>query len=738
MGMRTEDQYVARLILLCRLALSYFSLAVLLLVGVRGEAQDCNGNGTLDAIDIAPSNPGLVFSHTIADLSPPLIMRDFDGDGNTDILHRIEGRGAVRLLLARPESADQAIERTIGVGVEADAFVASDIDGDGDDDLVVNSKAGNVVVTLLNGNVGTFLYAGHIAVERPGSSTVADIDGDGVPDLVTVGQSRVLAFRGHGDGTFSTLWETPVGQGPKLVVAADLDGDGDVDIATANSFFPDNVTDTVSILFNHGDGTVGSPLNIAVGLGPVDFFVEDLDGDGDQDLVVANGAVGGIAILFNRGDARFEVETRFENTAPLASMAIGDIDADGLPDLVMATIAAPRVLYSRNLGNGRFERMQSAYAGWDGRIFAVEVGDVYDQGPSEVLAIYRSGVVVLKASSLPVSLDCNVNGVPDECEPTSSDVDPAPPLACRDCNTNGRPDVLDLDSGESLDANANEVPDECELGPDFVLGFSADRFVGRSADGTAAFPATVELTSLGFGVDDEGAHGWSIGVDVDGCEVVGATIAGTDGGPDGVGVNNSLEIVNIFQPTESCRTDVFASVLFNVNEPTTLPPLDTPHSVLRLDLHASPSETGEDGSCHLGFAAFDDCGLNRGDGFITRMLLRAHSFVPLLESTTVRLLAQLRFRRGDPDGDGQLGVSDVHFLLRFLFEGGDPPTCMEAADIDNDGKLRIVDAVAVLREIFHRDSSAAVPTPADVPCEIDSDESGSVGDLGCEQYLHCQ
>ena len=94
----------------------------------------------------------------------------------------------------------------------------------------------------------------------------------------------------------------PVGAIPVSVAPADLDGDGDQDLAVAN-VGPDNVT----ILRNNGAGNFFQPASSpeATGPHPEPVVAADLDGDGDQDLAAANGTFGNVTILRNNGAGNF-------------------------------------------------------------------------------------------------------------------------------------------------------------------------------------------------------------------------------------------------------------------------------------------------------------------------------------------------------------------------------------------------------------------------------------------------
>ena len=126
------------------------------------------------------------------------------------------------------------------------------------------------------------------------STATADLDGDGDMDLVSVNgsansangsaNSLTLYFQ-TGPRVFAQAASTlPTGTDPRHVVAADLDGDGDVDLVSA-----DFDSDSLTLFFqtNPGDFTQ-QPVTLAVGANPWAVTVADLDGDGDMDLAAAN------------------------------------------------------------------------------------------------------------------------------------------------------------------------------------------------------------------------------------------------------------------------------------------------------------------------------------------------------------------------------------------------------------------------------------------------------------------
>ncbi len=143
---------------------------------------------------------------------------------------------------------------------------------------------------------------GSIAEGRtPIEVAIKDLNGDGWLDIVTanVRFRDVTVLLGNGDGTFPTSTLYDVGISPHSVAIEDMDGDGRLDLISSNYDSND-----ISVLFGNGNGGFGSEQKIAVGTGPRRFGVGDVNGDGRPDILAGNSVSNDLSIILNLRDGQ--------------------------------------------------------------------------------------------------------------------------------------------------------------------------------------------------------------------------------------------------------------------------------------------------------------------------------------------------------------------------------------------------------------------------------------------------
>jgi hypothetical protein len=176
------------------------------------------------------------------------------------------------------------------------------------------------------------------AGSTPQAVTTADVNGDGKLDLVTAnaGSNTVSVLLGNGNGTFQAAKTYGVGSAPNSVAVGDFNRDGKLDLVTAND--QDN---TVSVLLGNGDGTFQPAKNYATGQSPVSVAVGDFNGK--LDIVTANYGDNTVSVLLGNGDGTFGAAESIVLDAPPTAVAVGDLTADGRLDLAVTTAAIPGI-----------------------------------------------------------------------------------------------------------------------------------------------------------------------------------------------------------------------------------------------------------------------------------------------------------------------------------------------------------------------------------------------------------
>jgi hypothetical protein len=261
---------------------------------------------------------------------------DFDRDGDLDLVTSNKNSGTVSILLG-DGTLGFSVAASPAAGASPDDLVAGDFDQDGDLDLAVCNydSAGKVSVLLYNHLSGTFgapsfFPPGPATLGNPTAIFSGDLNGDGILDLAVANDSSNTLAVSFGDGsgafpTFTPLALTPGDTSPLSVTGGDLDGDGDLDLATVSS------TDALNVFENTG-GTFAAPLRFDAAYEPQSVVSADVNRDGLLDLVLATD---GVNVLPGDGALGFEPTEGLVAGLGPGALAIDDFDRDGRPDVAV-------------------------------------------------------------------------------------------------------------------------------------------------------------------------------------------------------------------------------------------------------------------------------------------------------------------------------------------------------------------------------------------------------------------
>ena len=189
------------------------------------------------------------------------------------------------------------------VGTTPQSVSVGDFNKDGKLDLATANFNSNNVSILLGTGTGSFGTATGFSVgTNPYSVAVQDFNGDGKPDIATAneGSNNVSVLLGNGTGGFGATTNFAVGTGPRSVTVGDFNADGKIDLATANGVSSSTpVANNLSVLLGTGTGTFSPAANYSLGSNPWTVTAADLNGDGNPDLATSNYWTNDVSVLLN-------------------------------------------------------------------------------------------------------------------------------------------------------------------------------------------------------------------------------------------------------------------------------------------------------------------------------------------------------------------------------------------------------------------------------------------------------
>jgi hypothetical protein len=233
--------------------------------------------------------------------------------------------------------------------------------------------------------LGAFLNTG----AGPEKVVVADINGDGRPDLLSANalSNSVSVFTNNGSGGFALASSPTVGSDHDSLVAADVNGDGRVDLISGS-----RLSSLLQILTNDGAGGFVLSSSPNVGAGSDDIVRADVNNDGRVDLITIGDSAQLVSILTNNGSGGFPtVHARFV-PAVAYSVAAADFNGDGWLDIVSANYISNAVSVLTNAGNGVFTNSPLFFA-VDGSPYSVATGDVNGDGITDILSGSSAGTI---------------------------------------------------------------------------------------------------------------------------------------------------------------------------------------------------------------------------------------------------------------------------------------------------------------------------------------------------------
>jgi hypothetical protein len=285
-------------------------------------------------------------------------VADIDGDGKKDIV--VANNGSFTVSIFRNISSPGSISFDARIDLPAAVpfmVCIADLDKDGRPDLVTANMVSNSISIFRNtGGVGNISFAARTDFptgSEPISVGIADMDGDTKPDLAVSNSisDNVTIFRNNSSPGIISLMNIAnyaTGSEPGKIVMADIDGDGKPDM---------NLTSGGAISVYKNSSTAGN-ISFAT---PVNFTnansaisIADIDGDGKPDIAAVKNSdtLSIIRNISTTGNIQFEPEAKVKTSSFPHSMTISDLDGDNMPDITTANQFANSISIIRNKVNG--------------------------------------------------------------------------------------------------------------------------------------------------------------------------------------------------------------------------------------------------------------------------------------------------------------------------------------------------------------------------------------------------
>ncbi len=270
-----------------------------------------------------------------------LVVGDFNNDGRADIAAINYYPGDVEILDGNGDGTFGAAG-PLGIFDPASDFssvVGGDFNGDGRTDLALANFGLNTTTVVLGNGDGTFSPPGAFSNQFQVQPILADLNGDGLPDAVTVSQNGQILFRAGR--------ATPAGKIQQFAAPVILNPSNPAtDIALVSDISPSGkISNRLAALDRYGNaitfykatsaGGFTASAGPAVVPGAVHLASADLNGDGQGDLVIANGAAGTVSIYTSTTDGRFRGYTTPQLGNGPSDITLANVSGGSGPDIVV-------------------------------------------------------------------------------------------------------------------------------------------------------------------------------------------------------------------------------------------------------------------------------------------------------------------------------------------------------------------------------------------------------------------
>jgi len=285
------------------------------------------------------------------DIPQSTLAADIDGDGRPDIVNTT--RGTFFFSVYRNLGATGGGSAYFDAGTNFNmlqytmATAVADIDGDGKPDVIITNQTVPSISAFRNTSTpGSVSFASSITIPcgivTPAHLAIGDLDGDGKPEVVLTGDTKIVILKNNSTpGTIQLDSATSINVTQATDVAiGDFDGDGKSDIVVP--YWGGRTSSGLLFLLNTsspGNFSFTPQPTIDVLIDGLEPLIGDMDGDGKPDLGFTSYSIPAITLFRNTstiGSISFQTQPNIRTSAQVLNLTLGDIDGDGKPELAAA------------------------------------------------------------------------------------------------------------------------------------------------------------------------------------------------------------------------------------------------------------------------------------------------------------------------------------------------------------------------------------------------------------------
>ncbi len=602
------------------------------------------------------------------------------------------------------------------VGITIAAAVISDVTGDGIVDLCSIDAGGQIVIATgfgdgVHGEIQSFDYgAGIDGLVR--AIAAADLDADGDEDLVFTwshplgvgGFLSIVPFElGIPGSRIDFSLDQQVNRTPFDIAVGDLNQDGRLDLIAGTNILDQAFQPAyVSVLMGDAAAIPGvmsfeTPVHYFRSSMVRDVHLEDLDADGDHDVIMTCRGGNSLSVFENVGAGilSFASESLFPLLPEPYAVKTTDLDGDGVMDILLGTWQTKSLIPLLGLGNLQYSRqneIELGQLGW-GVMHRFELEDMNGDGHLDAVAPFSSGVISIHYG------DGQGNFEPG---PFYVTYQSAKSLWFHDLDDNGTREMVLEHTDLKL----------------FTTFFGAFELRGHVYFDSQRIPAGLESDLVLKGIANLGIRGIDTAIDIDRALLIPldlvpsqAVMLATGGlGPDfwsvdlGVNPQDPVTLSAILQGNGQGGLGaglINEVAILGVQTASLSNPIQTTIAPAPLSI----------GGPTLSLTGGISVSVNAGIGWLD-------------------IEVPIRFVRGDVNQNGDINVGDAVILLRRLFGLDSPGQCLAAEDTDGDGATDIGDAVRILTYLFSSGIPPVEPFPG---CGLAADPLL----IECESHSYC-